>query len=180
MFLDQEMLQGSRLELEYIINIKSSIPCTKIELQEEVDKNLNFDMSSKLISEDKTNQDYGWQINEELSYKDGHNLVLSINKLPEENSEYVMERGRAYQTKLVLSTLLTSQIEDMNYKNKLTFRLNEDNNLAQSLDAMEVNIIPPFGEDKSYNKIWILILVGILAGAGIITYIKIKKQIVKK
>lgn len=170
MFLDQEMLQGSKLEVEYVINIKSSIPCIKLELQDEVDKNLNFDLSSKLISEDKTNEECGWQVNENLSYKDGHNLVLSMTKLPEENSELVMKRGRGYQTKLVLSTLLTNQIEDMNYKNKLTFRINEDNNLAQSLEAMEVNIIPPFGEDKGYNKIWILILAGIIVSVGIITY----------
>ncbi len=175
MFLDQEMLQGSRLELEYVINIKTSIPCTKIELQDEVDKNLSFDLSSKLISEDKTNEDCGWEVNEELSYKDNHNLVLSIKQLPEEGSEYVMRRGKGYQTKLVLSTLLTSQIEDMNYKNKLTFRINEDDNLTQSLEAMEVNIIPPFGEDKSYNKIWILI--SLFIGAGIITYIiKVKNN----
>ncbi len=175
MFLDQEMLQGSKLELEYIINIKSSIPCTKIELQEEVDKNLNFDLSSKLISEDKKNEDYGWQVNENLSYKNGHNLVLSISKTPDGDSEYVMRRGRSYQTKLVLSTLLTSQIEDMNYKNKLTFRLNEDNNLSQTLEAMEVNIIPPFGEDKNYNKMWILILISTLGGVSIVIYKRILK-----
>ena len=131
-----------------------------------------------MISEDKTNEDCGWQINEDLSYKDGHNLVLSINKTSEEDSQYVIGRGRGYQTKLVLSTLLTSQIEDMNYKNKLTFRINEDNNLSQSLEAMEVNIIPPFGEDKSYNKIWILILISLFAVTGIITY-KINRKALK-
>ncbi len=181
MFLDQEMLQGSKLELEYIINLKSSIPCTKIELQEEVDKNLNFEMSSKMISEDKSNEDYGWQVNEDLSYKSTgdkkHNLVLSITQTPQNGQQYVMERGKSYQVKLLLSTLLTSQIEDMNYKNKLTFRINEDNNLSQTLEAMEVNIIPPFGEDKSYIKIWIVILVCILTGISIIIYIKIKKKL---
>ena len=179
MFLDQEMLQGSKLELEYIVNIKSSIPCTKIELQEEVDKNMNFDLSSKLISEDKTNEDYGWQVNEDLSFQNGHNLVLSINETPDENSEYVIRKGRSYQTKIVLSTLLTSQIEDMNYKNKLTFRLNEDNNLSHTLEAMEVNIIPPFGEDKSYIKIWIVVLVSIFVGINIIVYKKCHNKILK-
>lgn len=188
MHLDKEMLQGSRLDLEYIINIKTAFNCTKIRLQEEVDKKLNFNPSSKMISEDKTNADYGWKVNEQLSYKknndnDQHNLVLSITESSEDNpdKEYVIKKGGTYQVKLLLSCLLTNK-EDANYRNSLLFEVTEgiksdiigdDQNqdgrkVSKELESMEINIIPPFGEDKSYNKIWILILV------SIVTYIKIK------
>lgn len=212
MHLDQEMIQGSRLDLEYIINIKTAFNCTELKLQEEVDKKLNFNESAKMISEDKTNADYGWKVNEALSYKkynnsdDYHNLVLSISESSEEDpdKEYIIKKGGTYQVKLLLSCLLTSR-EDANYLNTLTFEVtegkkeddvkgdyngmidfeggNNNNNtdeelkkITKELRSMEINIIPPFGEEKGYNKIWILILVNLFVGTGIITYLKIKDK----
>ncbi len=213
MHLDQEMIQGSRLDLEYIINIKTAFNCTELKLQEEVDKKLNFNESAKMISEDKTNADYGWKVNEDLSYKkynnsdNYHNLVLSISESSEEDpdKEYIIKKGGTYQVKLLLSCLLTSR-EDANYLNTLIFEVTEgkkeedvrddyngiidfegginNNNdtdeelrkITKELRSMEVNIIPPFGEEKGYNKIWILILVNLFVGTGIITYLKIKDK----
>ncbi len=213
MHLDQEMIQGSRLDLEYIINIKTAFNCTELKLQEEVDKKLNFNESAKMISEDKTNADYGWKVNEDLSYKkynnsdNYHNLVLSISESSEEDpdKEYIIKKGGTYQVKLLLSCLLTSR-EDANYLNTLTFEVtegkkeddvkgdyngmidfeggnNNNNNtdeelkkITKELRSMEINIIPPFGEEKGYNKIWILILVNLFVGTGIITYLKIKDK----
>ena len=48
--------------------------------------------------------------------------------------------------------------------------------ITKELRSMEINIIPPFGEEKGYDKIWILILVNLFVGTGIITYLKIKDK----
>lgn len=277
MILDNEITQGARLDLEYIINIKSSKPVSILQLQNEVDKKLSFDPSSKMISEDKTNEDYGWKANDYLSYKKGHQLVLSIyesaekeeenndekvkedvdvnnnglgeekkghngndwfknlfpnqdNKdeqeeeeedplkedllypnqkdekdeeneedetnlkddmlsgIPQNNSSsskgdvlgttikkdgYVVKKSGVYETKLVLSCLLSNN-KDTDFKNLLTFRLNGDQQTAHSLEAMEVNIIPPFGEGKNQIHIYTVFIILIIAMITII-YIIVKR-----
>ena len=98
MFLDQELLQGAKLQLEYIINIKVAFDCFKVELQSnDIDDKLSFDESAKMITEDKTNADYGWVINENLSYKDGHNKVISLCQ--ESDSPYVIKKGKKFEAK---------------------------------------------------------------------------------
>ncbi len=156
MFMDNELLQGSLLEIEYLVDIKSSIPCDEIEIQEEVDRRLNFSQNAKLISEDKTNADYGWTFNEHMSYKDGNDIILNIHETSKEGN-FVIKRGGAYEAKVVLSRILTVEEEEHNYKNNLIFRLNKNGNMAANLEAIDVNIIPPFGENHSQKNVIILI-----------------------
>ena len=132
-------------------------------------------------------------------------LSISESSEEDPDKEYIIKKGGTYQVKLLLSCLLTSR-EDANYLNTLTFEVtegkkeddvkgdyngmidfeggnNNNNNtdeelkkITKELRSMEINIIPPFGEEKGYNKIWILILVNLFVGTGIITYLKIKDK----
>ncbi len=179
LFLDQELLQGSLLEIEYVINIKVAFNVFKLELQDEVDKQLTFNPSTSLLTEEGTNEDKGWVMNEEISYKNGHNLVVSLCKEAEQKKQeeieqieqmaqggldqdemtnengylgrdknnYIIKKGRTYQTKLVLSCLLTTK-DETSFNNNLIFRLNGQEELTQSLQALETNIVPPFGENR--------------------------------
>lgn len=175
MFLDQELLQGAKLQLEYIINIKAAFDCFKVELQGEIDDKLSFDESARMITEDQTNADYGWVINEDLTYKDGHNKVISLCK--ESDSPYVIKKGKKFEAKLYLSCLLTPK-DDTNYANSILFRLNGEQELTQRLQSVEINIVPPFGENQNKNIIILLVVVlNIIVGILTIYIIHYKKRI---
>src|SRR5699024_6934858 len=58
--LDSEIMQGAILEIEYIINIKSSIDVYDVQLQDLISEKISFDPDMKLLTEDKTNRDEGW------------------------------------------------------------------------------------------------------------------------
>lgn len=175
MFLDQELLQGAKLQLEYIINIKAAFDCFKVELQGEIDDKLSFDESARMITEDQTNADYGWVINEDLTYKDGHNKVISLCK--ESDSPYVIKKGKKFEAKLYLSCLLTPK-DDTNYANSILFRLNGEQELTQQLQSVEINIVPPFGENQNKNIIILLVVVlNIIVGILTIYIIHYKKRI---
>ncbi len=183
MFLDQELLQGCLLEVEYIINIKTAFPCTKLELKDVVDKKFNFNPSSSLISEEKTNADYGWEIDEQLSHKKGNGLILSLTESSEEDpdKDYIIKKGGSYEVKLLLSCLLTTK-EDANYTNSLTFRLkngDQPDNISNWLEtkSMEVNIIPPFGQDQNLLTKFIIFTILIIIIIFLIFY---SKKIVRK
>ena len=187
LLLDSELTQGSLLQIEYLINIKSAMNCTELILQNEVDQKLSFNPDAKLISEDNTNAYYGWEINEKVSYTETenmkHNLVLTLNH--KTDSEYAIRRGDTFQCKLVLSCLLDTGV-DSNYKNSLTFRIKGEQKtsqgpqqvvVTQTLDSMETNVIPPFGKNNSYTPIYLLL--GALSTTTIIILI-IKKKRSKK
>lgn len=167
MLLDSELTQGTLLQLEYLINIKCAMNCTELTLQNEVDSKLTFDPNTKLISENKTNSDYGWEINEAISFTQTedfkHNLVLTLHHSP--NTEYVIKRGEPYQCKLILNCILNTK-DDTNYSNKLIFRIKGEQKTAQGvqevettqmLNSIDVNLIPPFGKDKSLTNKYILL-----------------------
>ena len=161
MFLDRELVQGCKLELEYLINIKCAMPVTHILLQRNVDSKLSFDPSSKMISEDTTNEDYGWKVNTNLSNTNDHNLVLTLDEQSNAGEEPLIKAKKTYQSKLLFSCLLSNK-EDTNYTNELAFRLNDAPNLTATLESMEVNIVPPFGANHSYLPIIILIIILVL------------------
>lgn len=131
MFLDQELLQGAKLQIEYVINIKVAFDCSKVEIQCNMDDKLSFDESAKMLTEDKTNADYKWGVNEGASYKDGNNKVLSICE-EAADAPYVIKKGKRYEPKLVLSCLLTAK-DDTNYANAILFRLNGEDDLTYGL-----------------------------------------------
>lgn len=172
MFLDNEYLQDSTLELEYIINIKSAKDVNKLELQGNIDNKLVFQPSAKIITEDKTNEEYGWAINEELSYKNGNGVVISLKKEAGQGEEPIIKRGQPYKSKFVVTCLLSSK-DDTNYENNVIFRLNDEANSIE-LDSMEINVIPPFGEN--HNIFNIVITIMILGIIGIVIYKKEKDR----
>ena len=157
MFLDSELLQGCELELEYIINIKTAFPVTKLQLQSEVDSKLSFDPSSHMISEDTTNSDYGWEVNTELSNKGNHNLVLSLLEQSNSDDEPIIKSGKTYQSKVLFSCVLGNK-DDTNFKHRLFFQLNGSSGQIIDLDSMEVNIVPPFGANHNYLPLIILMI----------------------
>lgn len=169
MFLDQELIQGAKLQLEYKINIKAAFNCFKVEIQSEMDDKLGFEESSKMLTEDKSNADYGWAINESLTYKKGHKKVISI--CTESDSPYVIKKGKKYEAKLLLTCLLSTK-EDTNYASSIVFRLNGEEDRTYGLQSMEVNIVPPFGGNRNQSTIIILIIIVlILCASLLITYL---------
>lgn len=180
MLLDSELTQGTLLQLEYLINIKCAMNCTELTLQNEVDPKLTFSPDAKLISEDKTNSDYGWAVNDEVSFTNAenfqHNLVLTLHNAP--GSEYAIKKGGTYQGKLILSCILDAK-DDTVYSNKLIFRIKGEENTSQGpqevattqmLESIDVNLVPPFGKDKSMTNFYILLFV--LITTGILIYKK--------
>lgn len=186
MYLDSELIQGSLLQVEYLVNIKCAMNCTELILQNEVDPKLSFDPNAQLISENNTNSYYGWEVNEKVSYTETqnikHNLVLTL-KPSNSGSQYIIPKGGTFQCKLVLSCLLDTGT-DPNFVNNLTFLVKGIQNNAQgsqeivytqTLDSMETNVIPPFGKDYSYTYIYLLL--GLLSSTlFIILVIKVKRS----
>lgn len=183
MQVDEEILHGATLKVEYIVSITSSFNSKNIQIYDYYTEPLIFNQSEVLLTENKTNGYYGWKI------QDG--------KLMNDSGSSVISGGTEYKVKLVLSTVLTPMtLYNLNrIENYVTFKLtnaengeayiinkNSNGDLEETnIKALDILIIPPTGTLFSENRIsWSLnIIIAIISMLLIIIcirdYIKNKK-----
>lgn len=78
--LDNELMQGARLDIEYVVNIKSTMDINSVEVEDLTNGNVVYDGNTSLLSEeDKINSDYGWnQVGEPRLYTEDDKLVIGV------------------------------------------------------------------------------------------------------
>lgn len=175
--LDEEILHGATLRVEYVISILSAFDMNNIVVNDIYSSDFIFSSSEPLLTEPTaTNADYGWYVN-------GNTLVTT-------SGSQTISAATEYRTKLVLSTVLTP--ERLPYLssigNSMTFSLNNlSDNTTISVDetnsdiqALEVVIFPPFGttdESEEYKLLQISLLITIFTLATIILIIFVYNNI---
>lgn len=172
--LDSEIMQGAILEIEYIINIKSSIDVYDVQLQDLISEKISFDPDMKLLTEDKTNRDEGWELIEDGSKYQGQKSVAYINETA--SDEPLIKRRQPLQKKVVYSTLLSSEV-DASYGHSTTFRLNKDAvNGTANMNSLPVVVVPPYGDEKFNNVTIITLITLVFIAVILIIILKIKKR----
>ena len=135
LFLDTEIAHGATLEIEYLITIEAANGIQSYTIQEELGNNtLKYNENAKLITENKTNKQEGWKM---------------INGIPIINGA---NGSRNKKTKIVLSTVISSEDFSYTYKNTAICRLGSiglgetaATTFTRKVGSPEVIIIPPFG-----------------------------------
>lgn len=171
--IDKELIQGAQLYVEYVINIKSSMDINKIEIEDFTGGNIVYDQNMKMLTEDKTNADYGWSFIDKSTLSTSNENMLYLEE--ESNSTPVIEKRGSLQKKIIYSKILSTS-DDENFEHYTVVRLNGDSeNGMASLDSLPVIIVPPFGDN--HNNTLIVLIIIILA---IITYVIIKKRLCRR
>ena len=163
--VDEEILHGATLRIEYVISITTAFDMNNIVINDLYSSDFVFSQDSPLLSEaSKTNRDYGWQMN-------GNSLVTSTGN-------QTIKAATEYRTKLILSTVLTPErLPDLSLiGNSMEFSLNDiDSNnsisvgRAANIKALDFLIIPPTGtEDSITEDLLFLLKVTIFALAAVI------------
>lgn len=146
--VDEEILHGATLEIEYVISITSSFDTNHIKIKDFYSEDLIFTPNQRMITENKINSDYGWKFeNGTLMTDSGGNIT---------------EAAKEHKVKLILSTVFTpTKLRDLNkIGNYVTFSLNriengqttniviDKNNTSTEetkIKALDFLIIPPTG-----------------------------------
>lgn len=195
---DEELLHGATLEIEYIFVFITTFDCNHIKIFDYYNKNLVFSQGQKLLTEDATNGEFGWNIEEGILVNDSGDTIHD-----DLSERYV---------KLVLSTVLTPTVvsgeEFGEIGNYMNFSLNynmdegEENTITlvvgqsntgwgeeeeEKIKANSVLIIPPTGLIYISSKDFVLILNTIVVSVSVLLmfvctkdYIKSKKGKLKK
>lgn len=165
---DAEILQGAVLKIEYRMPVTASAlygtgGINNLEIVDNKNSELSFSKEERLITDpSKTNEEYGWEIEE----------------------GQLVTRKPMSEARLVLSSVLSTQkVENVVYDNSATCRISFDvggasfANYTRTSTAMEVQVLPPFGEEKEKNNDAMMygIIVSIVI-MGMICVIVIKKK----
>lgn len=155
--IDSEIAQGATLKIEYKMPVRPRAyygtgGIGYLEIIDYKHPDLGFSPDEKLLTDSsKKNSDYGWHMNDK-------GQVVTNKKMNE--------------ARLVLSVILSSnQLEEAVYTNSASCKISFDAgngsnaNYNRSSTAMEVQVLPPFGEDKQ-NK---FIILGILCATTAMT-----------
>lgn len=167
--LDEEIMHGATLKIEYVISITSTFNSSNIVIEDFYDDPLIFSENEKLLTENKTNKDYGWK--------------MQNGKLINDSGGDSIHEAQEHKVKLVLSAVLTPTIiHDLNrIGNSATFQLknvdtgeeyiinkntNNDPNETR-IKSLDILIIPPTGKIALKEKITtilntIIVIVSIL------------------
>lgn len=190
---DEELLHGATLEIEYLFVFITALDCNHIKIFDFYDKNLGFNTNQKLLTENATNGDFGWKVEE--------------GTLMNDSGEEIAEDIDTHFVKLVLSTVLTpSIVRDENFEplgNSMDFSLDynmdegEENtitlvvgqsnenvtNTDGKISSYRVMIIPPTGVRFISSRDFVLILNTIIVLVSILLmfvctkdYLKSKKK----
>ena len=161
--IDRELMQGARLDIEYVINIKSIKKIESVEIEDITNGNMDFSPYTKLITEDKTNAEYGWSLaGKTRLYSNDDKTIASSYQTSTDKP--VIERRGCLQKKIIYTKLLSSK-EDSNFEHSTVIRLNNDSeNGMATLDSLKVVITPPYGSNyyKIFNILIILALIFII------------------
>ena len=145
MQMDDEILHGATLKIEYDICVINARDVTRIKLTDLHDRNLIFNQNERLLTESRSNSYYGWEVkNGELINETGNIPVLKEHKL-----------------KLVLSTVLTPtnkpELENiLGINANRVIKIDEEHTFGDTIEigkeeenkieALKFLIIPPTGE----------------------------------
>lgn len=181
--MDNEILEGAVLTVEYLIDIKPTFNCTEVILNNIISKGFVYNPNTKLLSENATNASQGWSINQQKTENDSEGrLVLTYKKEMMPNSGWVIEKNNDFQLKIVVSTMLTTGKEEEygtfvdleslkgvnQYGRELNYSLETEN------CNMQINVIPPFG--KNNKKEYLIILFFMIVLLCLIKLILKKKK----
>lgn len=174
LIVDSEIAQGAVLKIEYKMPIRAraiygSGNISELTITDTKDPNLSFSKDEKLITDpSKTNASYGWDMNE-------NGEIVTHKEMPEAN--------------LVLSVLLSAnQLQEAVYGNsavcKIRFEAGKDEDgrprfasYTRYSKAMDVTVLPPFGDDKKeINVVLYSLVISILFGTVVILIIKLRKK----
>lgn len=171
--MDEEILHGATLKVEYIISITTAFDMNNVKINDFYSSDFVFNSNEPLLTELKTNNDYGWKI---------ENGTLVSN-----SGDGTIEGATEYRIKLVLSTLLTPErLPDLNKMgNYMTFSVHDitDNRVISvdetaNIKALDFLILPPTGEDNlSTEDLLGLLRLSIFTLATIIVIICINNYI---
>lgn len=151
--MDEEILHGATLKVEYVISITSAFDMNNIKINDFYSEDFIFNSKDSLISELKTNGDYGWKI------EDG-SLIC-------ESGDEIIEGANEYKIKLILTTMLTPErLPDLNKMgNYMTFSVHdveEDQIIVvdetADIKALDFLIIPLTGSNNISNEDVLLLL----------------------
>lgn len=144
--VDEELLHGATLEIEYVISITTAFDCNNIKINDFFSEDLVFSKDQKLLTEDKKNSDYGWRIEGGI--------------LTTDSGSQTIQGADEYKVKLNLSTVFTpTRLRDLNkIGNYMEFSLNKidenktivvkdnyGNSENHKIKALDFLIIPPTG-----------------------------------
>lgn len=140
LIVDNEMIQSSRIEIEYKFKVKNNAytPCTELIIENYLDKEL-------------TCQSENWEY-------DGEKIKLHI--YGDKNNPIIMP-DEEYETTMVASKLLSSSSTQYSFRNKA---IAKDPNVGEEATSdiattQTINIIPPFGNMDKFNAL----IIGIMA-----------------
>ena len=171
--LDNELMQGAVIEIEYEINIKSSYAMSSVEIEDLTNGNVVYNPNAKLITEDKTNSDYGWTLTGDsgLYTNQDKDIVFS-------NDSSIPKKG-CLSKKIVYSRML-SPAEDANFEHATTFKLAGDSeNGAATVSSYSLIITPPYGENNINTNL--IIFIAIILTVVICSFaIKIKHNLLHR
>ncbi len=163
--LDSELMQGAKMEIEYEINIKSSYALDGVQIEDLTNGNLAYNPDAKLLTEDKTNADYGWtQTGDSELYEDGDKDVVYST------ASSIAKKG-CLSKKIVYSKILSSA-ENANFEHSTTFLLGGDTeNGAATIPSYSIVVTPPYGGESIVNLRIVLFILTSIIITIILTYI---------
>lgn len=151
---DDEIVHGATLQVEYVFMVNTTFDVKNIEIKD-IPENFTFNPNQKLLTENKTNNDYHW------------NYDASSRTIVSNSGNINLGSTREYKVKLVLSSLVTPEIlhDTGRFKNCAEFKIKKDddrgtvvqvkNNTANDpnetrIKALDILIIPPTGNYATY------------------------------
>lgn len=167
--LDDEILHGATLKVQYLITIKNTgeLPITSMRIMDYLDHaygNLHYTPGDLMITENKKNQDYGWNLLPEFQIEEGSNDHNFQNPMTKDKIylEYLrndtLNPGEEFVLRLVGSVAITKRDQDYNYANTVEVvsytnpkgRVHE--NSAQRGSIFTVGNIQPNDQDCNQSE----------------------------
>ncbi len=165
--VDEEILHGATLRIEYVISIRAAFNMNNIIINDLYSNNFVFNQDEALLSEGgKINRDYGWQMN-------GNTLVSG-------SGEQIIQAATEYRTKLVLTTVLTPErLPDLSLiGNSMVFSVNDINHnntitvgREANIKALDFLIIPPTGTEEAAAQDMLFLLKATILALAIVIVI---------
>lgn len=171
--LDNELTYGAKIEIEYEIEAYALNGLVEANITDLVSESgLSFDPNAKLLTEDRTNADYGWEAN-------GDGSVTNTFSSDEEGGNRPPNLGN----KIVLSKLISSNDENIFVNTAIvgTSSYGVGQNIPSTfqniVQSEAVIIIPPTGVTDFVEVIIIIgAIILIIVSIFIIRKVRIKKK----